>query len=334
MGTTAMIAGSGIVAADMLSLRMLLIASFIIMSGVLLARWEGGTQQKNLTILNDKIFIPCLVFTAINRNPPALSEIILITAVSASLVFFSYPLARCWVRREAEVTAAGYIPMLFGSTGTLLLPLAYLLFGTQGLSKAVFFHLASIFLLSTWGMKISGQPSRFLFFLKMPALYAVILALILESLNIMLPLQFLELVWLVEKGIGMMASGAIPILLMSHGYALYGIRSTGGAAWSQVALLRMIWFPATAAGLVFILRITGISDLDKGYDLLKYLDLRTTEAIILFASVLPSTISTRSLTLDKSVLNRSNSLVFSSFLLSFLAFVVVLFMINRYIFNS
>jgi hypothetical protein len=45
MGTTAMIAGSGIVAADMLSLRMLLIASFIIMSGVLLARWEGGTQQ-------------------------------------------------------------------------------------------------------------------------------------------------------------------------------------------------------------------------------------------------------------------------------------------------
>ncbi len=329
-----MLVGSGLAAADILSLRMLAIAVFIVMAGVVLARWEGGTQQKNLTMLNDKIFIPCLLFTALNRNTPTFSEIVLIMLASVFLIVCYYPLARWWVRRENEVTVAAYIPMIFGSTGTLLLPISYLLFGTQGLSKATFFHLASTFMLYTWGMRISGQPSQLLAFLKMPALYAVILSLILESLDIVFPLRFLELIWLVEKGIGMMASGAIPILLMSHGYALYCLRTAGGAAWSPVALLRMVWFPATAVGLVFILRITGVFGVDKGYDLLKYLDLRTTEAILLIASVLPSGISIICPHIEKYVANRSNSLAFSSSLLSIISFVIVLFMINRYIFNS
>lgn len=199
---------NGAAAAQTLSLLVLVIATIITLAGALMARWEGGEHQSTLARLNDQIFIPCLVFAALGRTPLQLSDLLVMGAGAAFFTACCYPLAHWWVKRDVSSDRSGFIPMLFGSTGTLLLPLAYLLFGSQGLAKATFFHLANLFLLYTWGQRSAGQPSQFTAFLKTPTLHAVLLATLLKGLQLDLPGQLQELLWLVERGIGMMAAGA------------------------------------------------------------------------------------------------------------------------------
>lgn len=334
MGAVTAIIGSGATAAQFLSLRILVIATIIALAGALMAKWEGGGQQTTLARLNSQIFIPCLVFAALNRTPLVLSEALI---MGSGALFFSaccYPLAHWWVARSPDGDKNGFISMLFGSTSTMLLPLAYLLFGSQGLAKAAFFHLTSLFLLYTWGRQRAGHPSQLIAFMKTPTLHAVLLALVLKRFQLELPEQLLDLLWLVEKGVGMMATGALPILLMSHGYALYCLRSSGASWWSGAAIIRMVWLPLVATVMIMFLRAAGLAPLDKGYDLMRYLDLRTTEAILLLASALPCTISAFWRPGDKALSHRDSSLILSSALLSIVAFALLVFLINRYIFNS
>jgi hypothetical protein len=72
--TAAALISSGATAAQSLSLRILVTAVIIIVAGALMAKWEGGGQQKTLARLNSQIFIPCLIFAAMNRTPLTLSE--------------------------------------------------------------------------------------------------------------------------------------------------------------------------------------------------------------------------------------------------------------------
>jgi hypothetical protein len=334
MVTTTALVSSGVSAAQLLSFRILLTAVIIALAGALIAKGEGGGHQITLARLNRQIFIPCLVFAALNRTPLHLSEAIMMSSGAVLLSLCSYPLAHWWVARAPDKDASGYLPMLFGSTSTLLLPLAYLLFGSQGLAKATFFHLANLLLLYTWGMRLTKQPTRLTEFLKTPTLHAVLLALLLKLFELDLSGQVQELLWLVEKGIGMMAAGALPMLLISHGYALFCLRSSGATWWSPVALVRMVWLPLVAFGLILTMRATGLAPLDKGYDLMQYLDLRTSEAILLLASSLPGTVSLFWMPTCATLPRRSASLILASSLLSVIALALLLFMINRFIFSA
>ena len=334
MGATTAIISSGATAAQFLSLRILVTAVIIILAGALMARWEGGGQQSTLAKLNSQIFIPCLVFSALNRTPLALTEALVMGSGALFFALCCYPLARWWVAHDPDGDKNGFVSMLFSSTSTLLLPLAYLLFGSQGLAKATFFHLTSLLLLYTWGRQRAGHPAQLVAFLKTPTLHAVLLALGLKLFELELPGQLQDLLWLVEKGIGMMAAGALPILLISHGYALYCLRSSGASFWSAAAFVRMVWLPLTAAVMILILRTAGLAPLDRGYDLMHYLDLRTSEAILLLAAALPCTISAFWRPGDTALSRRNSSLILSSALLSVIAFTVLVFLINRYIFNA
>ncbi len=334
MDASQAVLGSGAVAAYLFSVRILATAAIVTAAGALMARWEGGAHQATLTRINSRIFIPCLVFASMNRSPLTISEAVFMATGSLFFAVASYPLAKWWAARDTEAGASDYLPMLFGSTGSLLLPLSFLLFGSQGIAKATFFHLTNLLLLYTWGMRCSGQPSKLSVFLRNPTLHAAILALLLKLFELELPQQIQELLWLVEKGIVLMAAGALPLLLMNHGYALYCLRAGGAAFWSAAALFRALWLPFVALLLIFGVRATGMSTLDKGYDLMAYLDLRTSEAILLLASALPCTISLSSLPEMARPSRRTGSLILSSSLLSIFVFTILVLLLNRYIFNG
>lgn len=121
---------------------------------------------------------------------------------------------------------------------------------------------------------------------------------------------------------------------MSHGYTLYCLRSRGASFWSSAAVLRMIWLPLVATALILFLRAAGLAPLERGYDLMRYLDLRSSEAILLLASALPCSITVICHRADRVADERSSSLILSSAILSIAAFVILLFVINRQIFNG
>ncbi|NJD37723.1 MAG: hypothetical protein FIA89_05285 [Geobacter sp.] len=333
-GTTAIIS-SGALAAYPLGLRLLAIAALIVLAGSLMAKWEGGNQQATLERLISRVFIPCLVFASLNRTPLTLSEALIMAGAALLYSSACYPLARWWLSRNAAEKTEVWGPLLFSSSATLLLPLAYLLFGSQGLTKAAFFHLTALLLYYTVGKWSAGMPAQLGAFLKTPTLHAVLIALLLALLEIDLPQQVDELLWLVEKGIGMMALGALPVLLMSHGYALCCLRLQGGSYWSPVALIRALWLPLLAVLAIAVLRLSGLAPLDKGYDLLHYLDLRTTEAILLLAAALPCTVSLlQQPKTDSELSPRTTSLVLASSLYALFVIVLTVMAINRYLFSS
>lgn len=334
MQGTAAIISSGALAAYPLALRLLAIAALIVLAGSLMAKWEGGSQQATLNRLNSRIFIPCLVFASLNRTPLTLSEAVIMGLGAVLFSAACYPLARWWFPRDPADREETWIPLMFSSSATLLLPLAYLLFGSQGLTKAAFFHLAALLLRYTVGERCAGRSAQVAAFLKTPVLHAVLIALLFAQLEIDLPQQADELLWLVEKGIGMMALGALPVLLMSHGYALYWLRLQGGRLWSPVALARALWLPLVAVLAIVVLRLTGLAPLDKGYDLLHYLDLRTSEAILLLAAALPSTVSLLQLPIDTVPSPRTATLVLASSLFSLCVIVLTVIAINSRLFSS
>lgn len=321
---------NGLTSAQLLAFRVIATSIIIVFAGAIMGKKEGGSHQSTLDRLNNQVFIPCLIFFSLNRIPLFLSEALLMCGCAVIYSLSSYPLARWWRGRTSENDISTYVPLLFSSTSTLLLPLSYLLFGSQGLAKATFFHLTNQFLLDTWGMRCVGQPSRFGKFMKSPALHAALLALILKlTIEFEPSLQIRELLWLVEKGIGMMANGAIPILFISYGYSLSSMRLHGAGLWSPVAAIRMLWLPLVAAALILVLRATGYASMEKGYDLLRYLDLRTTESIMLLASALPCVCW---FSVDSTPTRRTSTLTISSALLSMVAIALLVYIINRHIF--
>lgn len=325
---------SGVLAAYPLVLRLLFIAASIVLAGSLMAKWEGGGQQATLERLNSRIFIPCLVFASLSRTPLTLLEAVIMGSGAFLFSAACYPLARWWFHSDATARYEARIPILFSSTATLLLPLAYLLFGSQGLTKAAFFHLTTLLLYHTVGMRCISQPAQIGAFLKTPTLHAVLIALLLALLEIDLPQQADELLWLVEKGIGMMALGALPVLLMSHGYALYCLRLQGGGFWSPVALFRALWLPLLAVLAITVLRLSGLAPLDKGYDLQQYLDFRTSEAILLLAAALPCTVTPLLQSADIMMSPRAATLVLTSSLFALLVIILAVIAVNRYLFGN
>ncbi len=333
MEPLAIISSDGSPVAFLLAFRMLATALLIMAAGAVLARFEGGSHHTTLARLNGQVFIPCLVFSAMNRTPFQLADAAVMGLAAVVFTVCCYPLARFWTARSGDNDKTGLVSLLFSSTSTLLLPLSWLLFGSQGLSKAAAFHLVNLFIMYTWGARLAGQPSRLGAFLKKPTLHAALLAVLLQQITPEPPQQLQELLWLVEKGIGMMAAGAVPILLMSHGYALYCLHSCGSSRWSGFTLARMLILMATAGLLLLLFRSTGIFSMERGYDLLSYLDMRTSEAILLLAAALPCTLSTLWYSGGAAISRRNGSLILASSLLSIVALVAVMVVINRFIFS-
>lgn len=333
MEPLAIISGDGSQTALLLAFRMLATALLIMAAGAVLARFEGGSHHTTLARLNGQVFIPCLVFAAMNRTPFQATDAAVMGLAAVIYIVCCYPLAHIWASRSGDGDRSGLVSLLFSSTSTLLLPLSWLFFGSQGLCKAAAFHLTNLFILYTWGVRLAGQPSRFREFLKKPTLHAALLAVLLQQTASEPPQQVRELLWLVEKGIGMMAAGAVPILLMSHGYALYGLNAGGARRWSGFALARMLTLMATAGLLLVLFRSSGIVSMERGYDLLAYLDMRTSEAVLLLAAALPCTLSTIWHSGGAAVSRRNGSLILASALLSVVALAGALVVINRCIFS-
>lgn len=324
---------SGSQAGYLLAARVISISAIIMLAGTMMSRWEKGANQATLLKINSRIFIPCLVFASMTRSPLSFSEAVLMATAAALFSLACLPLAKL-LSNDSESDRSGYVPMLFSSTSTMLLPLSYLLFGSQGIAKATFFHLTSLFMLYTWGMKSSRQPVMLASFFKTPTLHAALLAILLKPVGIELPQLLQEFIWLVEKGILMMAAGAIPLLLINHGYALSCLRKSGASLWSGLALARGILLPAVAAVFIIVIRQTGLAPTEKGYDLIQYLDLRTSEAILLLAAAMPCTISLFRSPQGTPSSQRITSLILSSSLLSLIFITIIVCMINRYIFSS
>ncbi|MDD2365051.1 MAG: hypothetical protein PHN84_02700 [Desulfuromonadaceae bacterium] len=260
----------------------------IVIVGIIIGKWDASKHQLTLIKLTNYIFLPCLAFSALHKHAFDCTEIIAIALgvliiISATTIVSVFVLGEKFRGGSKNILAAVYM-----SSGTLMPPLAFVLFGNEGLAKAIYFHLFVIIYYNTLGLWMVEGTGNLKAILKTPLVYLVILGVAARIFPFSLPDTVEEFAWLAEKGVDLTAMGALPLLLISFGYPLGLLKISDFKGGVKGGLLRVVVSPLVALLVVYIYRKTGLLNMDRGYDILGFLDQRTTEALLILGAALPT----------------------------------------------
>lgn len=205
------------------------------------------------------LFAPCLIYRLIveSRMPPeALARMFgftLVTLLILGGVAFAIARARDWPRAR---TSALVLTVMLPNAGNLGLSTCLLAFGEAGLAQASLFFLASSLLSYTVGVFVSSLgraslPRAALGMLRVPAVWAVVVAFAMQALGLALPGP-------VETGVHLLADACIPTFLVILGMQLRGAGFRGPVGpIALAASLRLAAAPALALLLAPLFGLEG-----------------------------------------------------------------------------
>ncbi|MEW5939745.1 MAG: AEC family transporter, partial [Chloroflexota bacterium] len=167
------------------------------------------------------LFSPVLVFDLLIHNSLPLGEMARTVGFSLAvfivMLLFALIAARAF-RLDRLATMAILLTAAFGNTGNYGLPLVSFAFGENALAHATLYFVTNSILFNTVGVLIASLghldfKEAALGMLKVPTVYAVALAVLLNQFSILMPLP-------IERAIGLAADGAIPLMLVLLGLEL------------------------------------------------------------------------------------------------------------------
>jgi len=206
------------------------------------------------------VFSPILIFDLLLKNRLNLKEAGIVIGFTISIVvimgIITYFLASLF-KLERQALVAVVITAMFANTGNYGLPLVSFAFGEQALPYAGIYFVTTTFLFFSVGVFIAslGHMSvkdAALGLFKIPVLYAVVLALLINALKVSLPAPITRTVDL--------ASGAtIPLMLILLGVELSRVRVTGNRRAIQLSVaLRLLVAPLIGLLLAALFGIRGL----------------------------------------------------------------------------
>ena len=167
------------------------------------------------------VFSPVLVFDLLLHNDLPLGDMVrtvgfclAVAAIMGSLTLLVGRLARL----DRPTMMAVLLTSVFGNTGNYGLPLVFFAFGEDALAHATLYFVTTSILMNTAGVLIASLghldlKQAVLGLVKVPTVYAVLLAAVLNHYQVTLPLPL-------ERTIGLAADGAIPLMLILLGVEL------------------------------------------------------------------------------------------------------------------
>jgi len=278
---------------EMLIIIRAVLPSFVIaFFGLLLGKLDSKREinQKTISNIVYYFFTPCLVFSSLHKRSFDFQEFAVIGGAALILIAMMTPVA-FFVKRRAAVHENGYVlPIIFMNTGNISLPIALLMFGNDGLAKAIMFHMMNIMVLYSYGVYLVSGKTDLMQFAKIPALWATVLGVTAATSNPALPGIISDVYDIVNKGIDVLAQGAIPVLIINLGYSMSDTKLSTLKAGLTGASLRLLGGPLMAFGLVYGYRMIGWMPVIPGMDPLVALGYRTSEAIIILNAAMPGPI--------------------------------------------
>jgi predicted permease len=227
-------------------------------AGFLVARFLGVTPRA-VSRITFYIFSPCLIFTLltsgqldgddITQMVGFASAVILIMGLITALIGYA-------LRLEKSLLVALVLTVMFGNAGNFGLSLTLFAFGDSALAYASIYFVTSAILVYTLGVVLaswgkSSLRNSLLGALKVPVIYAAILALVFNLFNWSLPLP-------IDRTVSLLADAAIPVMIVLMGIQLYNSK------WSKHTLslglsnfLRLVASPALAFGLGILMNLEG-----------------------------------------------------------------------------
>jgi malate permease and related proteins len=167
------------------------------------------------------IFSPILVFNLLLhvelRSDEILGTMAYCFLVSAAGVLLAFGLGRL-LRLERPILMALIITVAFGNTGNFGLPVVSFAFGPEALAYASLYFVTTSILFNTAGVLIASLghmdfKTAIWGLFKVPSVYGVILAALLNRFDIALPLPL-------QRTIDLAAGGSIPLMIVLLGIEL------------------------------------------------------------------------------------------------------------------
>ena len=228
-------------------------AFFVIFIGYLVGRFTKISMAPVVDITL-YVAVPALVFVSLLNK-----EIILLDAAkmwASSLIIMFGCMAVAWVvfKLIRQKHSGLYMPISMMNTVNIPFPVIYLAYGAEGLVGATLFYIPNVIMMYTLGIYIMAGKhwkENIKEVLQQPVVYAAIIGLLLNFLNVRVPdlaINSLDLIsWM-----------AIPLVLIVLGYNLASVKIASIPTTLLSCFLRMGVGLGIGLAVVNVLNITGI----------------------------------------------------------------------------
>jgi hypothetical protein len=261
------------------------------------------------------IFGPVLIFNLLVSSKLAVENILLMMGYSASIMLIvtgiAFVLGKLLRLERSQLTAV-VLTTFFANNGNYGLPLISFAFGQEALAYASIYFVTNSLLLYTLGVVIASLghlrlKEALVGLLKVPAIYAILLAVIFIQTGWTLPGP-------VQKTVELTAAGAVPAMLVLLGLELQKVAWTHNLrALSIPVICRLLIGPVIALAMAALF---GLND--------------TSRKVVITQAGMPSAVMTTILAaeykLDASLVT---AIVFASTILSPLTLTPLLFLLGR-----
>lgn len=227
-------------------------------AGFLLAKYLK-VNPKPISQITFYLFSPALVYKLLTSNHYETSELIQIFGFASVVVIVLGALI--WLtgrffRFERQILVAVILAGMFGNLGNYGLSVNLFAFGEDALPYASLYFVISLVWMYTLGVILAslgsvglGQAVRELF--KVPAVYALLLALIVSQLGWQLPLP-------VDRTISILSEATIPTMMVLLGIQLYRSDWTRHIlAMSFASAMKLVVSPLLALGFSVLFGLSG-----------------------------------------------------------------------------
>lgn len=194
------------------------------------------------------VFSPVLIFNILVENQLKLTEAAIIVAFALCFIFMIGVLTFLlgyFFKLERPALVSILITTMFANTGNYGLPLVSFAFGEQALSYASIYFITTTLLFYTLGVFLAslGHMSlkeALIGLFRIPTMYAVVLAILINIWNIEIPVP-------VARAVQLAADGTIPLMLVLLGVQLTHVELSENQRAMQISVaLRLIVAPLAA----------------------------------------------------------------------------------------
>lgn len=204
-------------------------------------------------------FSPVLVFNLLIHSQLPAGEIVKTGALSIGVTLISGVIALAGgllLKLERTVLVSMLITAMFANNGNYGLPLISFAFGQDALAHSSIYFVFSSLLTNTLGVLIASLGhlnlrQAFLGMFKIPTVYAVFLAALINQFHVSVPMP-------VDRTVSLAAGAGVPVMILLLGLELRQARSTNYlSALGLSTFVRLLVGPLLGLGLTAMLGISG-----------------------------------------------------------------------------
>lgn len=205
------------------------------------------------------LFSPCLIFILLTENQldnGATLRIVSFAIIATLSIGLIALIVSKFFKFDRNLVAAILITVMFTNAGNFGLSLNDFAFGKQALAYASIFYVMSGIMINTLGVFIASSGSAGMLpaligLLRIPAVYALIFAVMINTFNWTLPIP-------IYRTVSILSQAAIPGMLVLLGLQLQRVDlKKHKRALGTAVVLRMLAAPLLALGLSILFNIDG-----------------------------------------------------------------------------